>query len=568
MSMVERTDTNQIFMTTWDELVDEQSVVRIIRTFVDSLNLDEIGFQNVTESQYGRSKYNRRDLLGLYLYGYKNKIRSSRRLAAACKTNIEVIWLMGYVQPDFRTISDFRKENVNALKNVFLEFNKRLDSAVKYGVVSLDGSKFKAWNSKDRNFTANKLDDRINRMNIQAEEYLRLMDELDSDEDAEEEIAGKFTKEELEAKLKSVEERREKYESYLKKMEEENLSQISLTDPDCKLMKNKNGFDTSYNVQVAVDTETHLVRGYETTNNPADKGAMLDSLKALKKDGEILQSIEDKGYQCPEDSLECLKNGIVPNVILPEGKDYQELETEYKENEDVEELKGNTDIESLTKCIESGVIPDVYKDQIRDMQVVMKKVKEDVESTEENPIQDEDRMKERAAEGYFVRDLERNLVYCPRGEILRQKSVTKKGDIRYANKLACKRCPFKDKCMKSVSKKYPFKEVTFSDKVTERPCKTWTQGTEETKEKRQTCRYTIKKMVKLKFYPNKKEMEKRKCTSEHPFGTIKRAMDCGYYLLKGIRKVNGEFALLAFGYNLTVATNLLGFDNLMVLMAG
>ena len=156
------------------------------------------------------------------------------------------------MEPDFRTISDFRKDNIGSLKKIFQEFNRRISGAVEWGFTSINGSKFLANNSKDNNFTKNKLDDRIKWLN----EYLRILKEMDEQEELEE-VPENLTKETLEAKLKEPQESLARYEAYQKLMEDTGVSQLSLTDADARLMKNKNGFAVAYNPQTAVDSATH-----------------------------------------------------------------------------------------------------------------------------------------------------------------------------------------------------------------------------------------------------------------------------------------------------------------------
>ena len=176
-------------------------------------------------------------------------------------------------------------------------------------------------------------------------------------------------------------------------------------------------------------------------------------------------------------------------------------------------------------------------------------------------------MKERAGEGYFVRDPERNLVYCPAGEILRQKSIKKNGNICYVNKTACRHCKNRNKCYKG---KNEWKVVDFNKDTLKKPCRDWqeTEGREiKAKKKAKKGHYEIKKVVKLVFHPDRQKMNQRMCISEYPFGTIKRWMDAGYYLLRRKWKVDGETALMCMGYNLVRAMKLLGFEKLMEAMA-
>ncbi len=175
-------------------------------------------------------------------------------------------------------------------------------------------------------------------------------------------------------------------------------------------------------------------------------------------------------------------------------------------------------------------------------------------------------MKARAAEGYFVRDPERNIVYCPAQETLRQKSVKKNGMIRYANRAACRRCPYRDQCFKG---KLEWKEIDFSKDTLEIPNRHWLKKSEKSlpKKSRGKGHFETIKIVRLTFKPKRSLMEKRMCLSEHPFGTIKRSMEADYFLLCGLMKTTAEFALFGLGYNLQRALNLLGFKELMRAMA-
>ena len=173
----------------------------------------------------------------------------------------------------------------------------------------------------------------------------------------------------------------------------------------------------------------------------------------------------------------------------------------------------------------------------------------------------------RAKDGYFVRDPEKNLVYCPNGEILRQKSIKKGGVIRYANKAACRRCPYINKCYKG---KNHFKEIDFSKHILEKPCQELLKHSEKkllnSNKRKSKYHFEKSKVVTFLLKPNRFKTSLRMCLSEHPFGTIKRAMGFGYFLLTGIRKVAGEFALMCLGYNIKRAKNLLGYDKMMELM--
>jgi transposase len=568
MRYVKGLDRDQIMMCSLDSFVDPESDARLIDAFVDHLDLDALKITKSKAASEGRPAYDPRSMIKLYIYGAEHGIRSSRRLASACKLNVEVRWMTGAVTPDFRTISDFRKNNIKALKGIMHEFNRRIAAAVEFGYISIDGSKIRANNSKDNNFTSHKLDDRIQWLDAHIDEYLRQMDELDSIETAEEmELEGMLSRDTLEQKLQEAQERLERYKQYRDYMEENGLSQLSITDADAKLMKNKNGFQVSYNVQTAVDSETHLIRDFNMTNRVTDHGLMAPTAADIRNEDEILEAVADRGYENQEDMIKCLEDGIIPHVILPDGKDEYELELNYVEAEcDRSSIKS----EELSKCLHAGEIPDAYKSVIKSAEVktVRRKVKDpyDKSGTVKSPYGTQEEMMARAKEGYFVRDPERNLVYCPAGQILRQKCIKKSGDIRYANKAACRRCPFRNKCYKG---KNEWKEIDFNKDTLEKPCRDWlkSEGKEPVKQNRtQKGKFEKIKIVILKLKPDREKMSQRLCLSEHPFGTMKHSMNAGYFLLNGIEKVTGEFALSAIAYNLVRSRNILGFNKMMNLM--
>lgn len=566
MHYVKAFDRNQMMMTTWDFMVDPDSTARLIDAFVNSLDLSDYDVKELAKE--GRPPYDPRCFYKLYIYGSDNGIKSSRKLAKSCKVNVEVKWMLGGVEPDFRTISDFRKDNIDSLKKIFNEFNRRLSGAVDWGFTSVDGSKFSACNSKNNNFTKNKLDDRIKWLNGHIEEYLRILDNADKQEELEENPES-LTRELIEEKLKEARERLEKYEGYQRVMEESGQSQMSLTDADARLMKSKNGFAVAYNPQTAVDSNTHLIRDFQMTNQVTDHGLLHSTLEGIKKDTDgIIETVADKGYESEGDMARCLEDGIIPHVITDDGKDGYEIEIAYEESDVKAE---SAEPEELKKALHAGVIPDAYKGVISDIEVAeaRKKVSDEpgAGDKETSIYGTADEMMARAKEGYFVRDPERSLVYCPGGEILRQKCIKKNGNIRYANKNACRHCPNRNKCYKG---KNEWKEIDFTKDCLEKPCRDWlkTEGRTSDRDRAVKGKYHFEKKKVVRFFlkPSREKTAERMCLSEHPLGTIKRAMGFTFFLLRGLRKVTGEFALMCLGYNVKRAKNLLGFEKMMELM--
>ena len=553
MAYIKGSDRRQrvLFPDCIDEYVEADAPVRLFDAFVDRLKMDELGFIRSTPAETGTPGYDPRGLLKLYIYGYFYQVRSSRKLARECKCNVEVMWLLSKLTPDFRTISDFRKDNKEAITKVYKEFNKfcmRLKLFSK-SYISIDGSKFKAVNAKDNNFTLSKLDDRIKRLDEHISIYMEELDVYDQEE------GRKLSKDEIQRKLDVCKERKERYEGYRNQLEESGDSQISLTDTDSRLMKTNEGFCVGYNVQTAVDAESHMIAGFQVTNNPTDHGQITSVASEVKVDYDVpvLETTADKGYECPEDHADALANGIIPNVIQRDGGCTEQVQFDYNEATITDEQKASTKPEDLKACLEAGVIPDVYEGVLTDAQTAeVKELATDVVDSAVLKMTPE-QMRAKALEGYFVRDAERNLIYCPQGEILRQKSIKRNGMIRYCNKLACKKC--KCKCTAQRFKEIDFNKDTLI-KATEAKRK---QLKEENKDKPKPPRTkVVKKVVRYVLNLDQNKMDNRKCLSEHPFGTIKRTLGQYYFLLKGFAKVGAEMGLFCLSYNLRRAISLRG----------
>lgn len=539
-----------------DEYVEDDAPVRLFDAFVNSLSMKALSFVRSVPKDTGTPGYDPRDLLKLYIYGYFYQVRSSRKLARECKCNVEVMWLLGKLYPDFRTISDYRKDNKDSITKVFKEFNRFCIGLKLFSksYISIDGSKFKAVNAKDNNFTLNKLDDRIKRLDEHISLYMEELDAFDREEER------KLSKDELQHKLDVCKERKERYEEYRNTLEESGEKQISLTDPDARLMKSNEGFCVGYNVQTAVDADSHMIAGFQITNSPTDHGLITSVATEVKNDYdvEILETTADKGYECPEDHAEALASGIVPNVIQRDGSCREFVEFDYQASDITDSQKLSNKPEDLKTCLQAGIIPDAYKGILTDAEIT--EVRRRMISISDSDIlrMTPDKMRGKALEGFFVRDAERNLVYCPQGEILRQKSVKRNGYIRYCNKLACKRC--KNKCTTSK-----FKEADFYKDILIKPADGRRNHETEDKEcnTKQPRTTVLRKIVRYVLHLDQKKMENRKCLSEHPFGTIKRTLGQYHFLLKGFAKVGVEMSLFCLSYNLRRAINLKGVPALI-----
>ena len=512
---------NLLFPESLEEYVEKESPVRLFDAFVDRLDFRDLGFERETPKTEGRPGYNPRDLMKLYIYSYYYRLRSSRQIARECRVNLEIMWLIGKLSPDFRTIANFRRDNKEAIRKVFREFNRfcyKMNLFSHEGI-SIDGSKFRAVNAKDNNFTQSKLDDRLERIDGHIKEYLSQLDAADLDD---------REAEELQRKLSEYKERKAKYEGLRGKMAAENLSQISLTDPESKLMKMSEGFGVCYNTQTAVDVGSHLIADFVVTDSATDHGQITGLAKRVKEDfkefqgaggdRKIMESIADKGYQDTEDMAQALCEGIIPNVIPQKGTT-SEIEYDYEPSEITEEVRQSTDPEDLRKCLKAGVVPEAYKG-ILEAGGIKERTHYEYETTDAGVAKmDTEQMLVKAREGFFVRDAESNLVFCPQGRILRQKSIRKNGDIRYCNKLACREC--RNKCTASK-----WKEIDFSkDSLIHKAGGTGKDTIKDEGVKR------IKKVSEKAVFTmrmNMDKLKKRMCTSEHPFGTVKRHLT-GYY---------------------------------------
>ena len=323
----------------YDEMISEDNPVRVIDAFVDSLDMKELNFKNAERKNdiSGRPSYNPKDLLKLYLYGYFNGIRSSRKLAKECERNIEVFWLIEELKPDFRTIANFRKDNINKMKNVFKEFAMLCDELDLIGkeVVAIDGSKFRANNGRKQNYTSGKLEKQIKYYEENIQKYMDILDKEDLEE---KETKINISKSELEKRIEESKQRIKELENI--KEEVERNGEISITDPDSRHMKtNNNGTDISHNVQIAVDNKSHLVVALDVTSSPADQGQLSNMAIKAKEEMQVeeLTVLADKGYWNGEELKKCEENKITTIVSSPneQGKQgYKKSDFKYNKEED------------------------------------------------------------------------------------------------------------------------------------------------------------------------------------------------------------------------------------------
>ncbi|MFA5868694.1 MAG: IS1182 family transposase [Candidatus Bathyarchaeia archaeon] len=476
---VKAMDRNQTLLLpeTIDRYVGEENETRFIDAFVDSLDLHRLGFTHTHPNEEGRPPYHPADMLKLYIWGYLNQVRSSRKLERECHRNLEAIWLMRKLSPDYKTIADFRRDNVDSIKGVFKEFVKLCISLDLYGAkfVAIDGVKLKAVNSNSRNHNQETLTKRLRSMDEAASRYMDEMEALDR----EEEKGGARPADQLREKVRRLQRRRAEYAELLGKLVESGRKEVSLTDPDCRLMRSRGRLEPCYNVHVAVDDGSHLIVDYDVSNNSSDANALSPIAKAAKETlgVEGIGAAADKGFYDAEEIKECVDAGVIPYVPRP-------------------------DRHGAGPVKKTGVpARGFYADR-------------------------------------FVYDECSDSYLCPAGSRLVFRGWSRdRGKVMGVYRSdACFSCPFfMSKCTRNKVGRIVYR---------------WEhEGLLEEMEER------------LRAEPWR--MDARRDTVEHPFGSMKRAFNQGYLLLKGLRKVGGEVGFTMLAYNMRRALNILGTGGLV-----
>jgi len=310
-----------LFPEALDDYITPENPVRFIDAFVTSLDLGEFGFTRAVPAATGRPAYAPADLLKLYIYGYLNRVRASRLLEREATRNLEVMWLLSKLVPDFKTIADFRKDNLAAIKQVCREFTLLCRRLELFGgeLIAIDGSKFKAVNNRKRNFSEKRLERAIAAIDEKVAAYVVTLDEGDR-EDTQAPSTKMPTAEELRQKIAALKERKTKYEALSTELKESGEKQISLTDPDSRSMVTHFGVtDVCYNVQTAVDAKHKLIIEHEVTNNPTDHAQL--SVMALKTKEtlqiEKMDVLADMGYFDGAEVKKCADAGVTTYIPKP-----------------------------------------------------------------------------------------------------------------------------------------------------------------------------------------------------------------------------------------------------------
>jgi len=452
-----------------EDYVAAEAPVRFLDAFVHHLDLRALGFGKATLQNTGRPPYHPGDLLRLYLYGYLHRLRSSRLLEKECHRNLEVIWLLRNLKPDFKTIADFRKENKAALQQTCRQFTLLCKKLNLFGgeLIAIDGSKFKAVNSRERNYNEKKLNELIAGIDKKVESYLKELDQGDTDEPPE---SGALSTEELKEKIAQLQERKGDYEGLRAGLDKED-KQVSTTDPDAKLMPTRQGSDVCYNVQSAVDGQHKLIVEHDVTNDVNDYQQLSRMAMSAKETlgVEKIAAVADKGYYSNHEVQRCVDHGVTP----------------YMEKA---ETSANSKLGLYGKS-------------------------------------------------RFRYDAQKDVYVCPSKKELdyRFSTIEKNRELRYYQATGCQSCALKTHCTRNKANRRITREAT---------------------------EHLMEEMA-ARVRKNRPIMKLRKALVEHPFGTIKRGMNMGYFLCKGLEMVRAEMSLTVLAYNFKRVLNIVSFSELM-----
>ena len=474
---VEGVDRSQsvLFPERLEDYVGEDNPVRVVDAFVEHLDLTTLGFERVAAQATGRPGYHPATLLKIYLYGYLNRVQSSRRLEREAQRNVELMWLTGQLAPDFKTIADFRRDNGAAIRKTCREFVllcRRLGLFTQ-ALVAIDGSKFKAVNNRDKNYTRAKVQRRIEQIEESVARYLSELDSADRRGDAEVNEAHTTRLKEKIAKLHSEMQR---MQELAKVVEAAPDHQISLTDPDARSMatSGKGTGMVGYNVQTAVDAKHHLIVDHQVTNIGNDRQQLATMAKRVKDVMQVdhLEAVADRGYFSGNEIVACEDAGITAYVPKPQTS-----------NNQADGLFGKRD---------------------------------------------------------FVYVSERDEYRCPAGQALTWHftSVEHGMTLHCYWSSVCGSCPLKAQCTTGPNRRV----------------KRWEHE-------------AVIDTMQQRLDHDAGKMRTRRCTVEHPFGTLKSWMGYTHFLTRTLEHVSTEMSLHVLSYNLKRVMRIMGAVPLMEAIA-
>ena len=486
MAFIEGTDRFQSqFMDffAFDNLISDDNYVRIIDAFVNSLDLNSLGFITYSGTNPGQKPYHTDVLLKIHIYCFFNGIQSSRKQERECSRNIELIWLTGNLKPDHSTISSFCKSNSSALKNVFKQFFSlcRQIDLFDFKIFAFDGTKIKANCSKKRAFTIDKLDKALSNIDQKINDYISKIDIDSSSFDVSKNA-------EFQKKLDLIKQRKLQYSSIKQNMIDQNINELCLSDPDSKVMKNHSNIEPCYNVQSVVDSKHKLIVDFDVTNQANDVGLLKPMSDKLFSDYDLNDFISHH-----------------PDHVITELAD-----TGYYKSDDLLALNS------------SNVKALVPKPKIS------------------SPSSDLDSSKSAFS---FIPD--EDVYVCPFNQKLlfsRNSTESRNGSSNHYKIYtcnSCSSCPYFNKCTKSPRGRSIKRNVNEDNLLSI-----------DTQYKNDSSLYKL-----------------RKALVEHPFGTIKRSLGFTHVYIKGLHRISSWASSVFLAYNLKRVINILGFDNLMKVLA-
>jgi transposase len=309
-----------LFPEQLDDWIAEDNPVRVVDAFVDELDLRALGFESAAPAATCRPAYHPGTLLKIYLYGYLNRVQSTRRLERESQRNVELIWLTGRLSPDFKTLADFRRGNGTGIKKACAQFVRlcREMGLFSQALIAIDGSKFKAVNNRDRNFTPHKLDAQRKQLESSAARYLEDMDRADRDPS----LVPEERVEHLKGKLATVRQRMKELDAIERQMKASPDGQVSQTDPDARSMatSGRGSGIVGYNVQLAVDTDSHLIVAHDVINQGTDRSQLVPMAEQAQDatGHETMRVLADRGYFDGEQILTCEQSGVETLIPKPQ----------------------------------------------------------------------------------------------------------------------------------------------------------------------------------------------------------------------------------------------------------